>query len=92
MSTALTDQVLAALAAFSGTSRLYALTIGDAGTDGSSLLVEAFAADDALDGIGTRDVIALPASAYLDLKELLGRRPPCGSACRRHTHPLLWAT
>jgi type VI secretion system secreted protein VgrG len=71
MSTALSDQVLAALAAFSSSSRLYALAVGD--LDDDSLLVEAFAADDALDGIGTRDVIVLSASAHLNLDALLGQ-------------------
>jgi type VI secretion system secreted protein VgrG len=71
MTIALTEQISAALAAFSSTSRLYALSIGD--YEDASLLVEAFAADDALDGIGTRDVIELSASAHRDLDDLLGQ-------------------
>jgi type VI secretion system secreted protein VgrG len=66
----LTEQLGAALAEFSSTSRLYELTIGDAE---SSLLVEAFAAEDAVDDIGVRDVIALAASAHLDPASLLGQ-------------------
>jgi len=70
MINALTEQLGAALAAFSSTTRLYALTIGEL-EDG--LLVEAFAAEDAVDEIGARDVIALSTSAYLDPASLLGR-------------------
>jgi uncharacterized protein involved in type VI secretion and phage assembly/uncharacterized protein (DUF2345 family) len=70
MINALTEQLGAALAAFSSTTRLYELTIGE--TD-SSLLVEAFAADDGIDEAGTRDIIALSASAHLDPASLLGQ-------------------
>jgi len=72
MSTALRDRVVAALAAFSSRSRLYALRVGDEDDDGT-LLVEAFAAEDALDAIGTRDVIVLATSTHLDLEGLLGQ-------------------
>jgi type VI secretion system secreted protein VgrG len=70
MINALTEQLGAALAAFSSTTRLYALTIGDAD---SNLLVEAFAAEDAIDEVGARDVIALSTSAYLEPASLLGQ-------------------
>jgi Rhs element Vgr protein len=70
MSTALTEQVVSALAEFSSASRLYEFTIE--GCE-ASLLVEAFAADDALDAIGARDVIVLSTSAYLDLDAFLGQ-------------------
>ena len=48
---------LAALAGFDSHTRLYALTIGDGGPEvpGSGLLVEAFVADDAVQGLGVRD-------------------------------------
>jgi type VI secretion system secreted protein VgrG len=73
MSTALTKQILAAMAVFSSASRLYALTIGDGGHEDGSLLVEAFAADDAIDAIGTRDVIVLSNKVHLDLDAWLGQ-------------------
>jgi Rhs element Vgr protein len=67
MATSLTEQLTAALAQFSSDTRLYELTIGDSG----GLLVEAFAADDGVQEIGVRDVIALSTSAYLELESLL---------------------
>jgi type VI secretion system secreted protein VgrG len=78
MINALTEQLSAALAEFSSTTRLYELTIGEPGRSeaGSALLVEAFAAEDAVDEVGVRDVIALSASAYLDPASLLGQ-PAC---------------
>jgi uncharacterized protein involved in type VI secretion and phage assembly len=67
---------LAALAGFDSVTRLYALQIGDGdgGLPGSDLLVEAFVADDAVQGLGVRDVIALSTSAALDPQTLLGQR------------------
>jgi len=62
MTNALTEQLGAALAAFSSTTRLYELTIGEAD---SNLLVEAFVAEDAVDELGARDLIALSTSAHL---------------------------
>jgi len=74
MSTALTKQIVTALAAFSSTSRLYALTVGhDADGDDQALVVEAFVADEAIDAIGTRDVIVLSTSPHLDLDAWLGQ-------------------
>jgi uncharacterized protein involved in type VI secretion and phage assembly/uncharacterized protein (DUF2345 family) len=75
MTTALTQQVAAALAQFSGTTRLYELTIGDGHVDlrSGALLVEAFTADDAINDIGTREVIVLSTSAYVELEPLLGQ-------------------
>nr|WP_314543279.1 type VI secretion system Vgr family protein [uncultured Massilia sp.] len=69
-------QVLEALAGFDSATRLYALRIGDGAADleGGALLVEAFVADDAVQGLGVRDVIALSTSATLDLATLLGRQ------------------
>ncbi|CAH0285147.1 Actin cross-linking toxin VgrG1 [Massilia sp. Bi118] len=67
---ALTEQLSTALAAFSSTTRLVELTIADAD---NSLLVEAFAARDAVDEVGARDVIALSTNAYVDPATLLGQ-------------------
>ncbi|GAB2844738.1 type VI secretion system Vgr family protein [Pseudoduganella ginsengisoli] len=69
---ALPGQVLAALAAYSSQSRLYALAFGDGG-EVEALLVEAFTADDALQGLGRRDVIVLSASAQIDVAALVGK-------------------
>jgi type VI secretion system secreted protein VgrG len=65
-----------ALNVFSSTTRLYELVLGDdsAASAETGFLVEAFAADDALDGIGARDVIVLSTSAHLTLESLLGQR------------------
>ena len=70
MRSSLASEVLAALSEFSSRTRLYELKLPDR----SSLLVEAFAADDALDGIGFRDVIALSSGGKLDAHSLLGRQ------------------
>jgi type VI secretion system secreted protein VgrG len=75
MINALTEQLGAALAEFSSTTRLYALTIGEAGQSdsGSALLVEAFTAEDAVDEVGVRDLIVLSNYAFLDPATLLGQ-------------------
>lgn len=77
MTAALTQarDVLAALTGFASASRLYALRIGEGDTDlpGGELLVEAFVADDAVQGPGMRDVIALSTSTAIDPASLLGR-------------------
>jgi len=70
MSVSLTEQITSALAQFSSESRLYSLTIDDAAAE---LLVEAFAADDAVQGIGGRDVIAVSTDAHIPLEPLLGQ-------------------
>ncbi len=72
MSTALRERIVTALAAFASNRRLYALLLGD-DDDGGALLVEAFAADDAIDAIGTRDVIVLSTSAHLAADTWLGQ-------------------
>lgn len=75
MSLALTQQITAALAAFSSASRLYALVIGEGRSSPAqgSLLVEAFAAVDGLQEVGgARDLIVLSTSVYVDLDALLG--------------------
>ena len=72
----LLGQITSALARFSSETRLYALTIGDAGTDqgdGAQLMVEAFVADDTLQGVTGRDVIVVSTSAHLALEPLLGQ-------------------
>ena len=75
MSATLIEQVTSALTQFSSASRLYALTVGDgsADLDAGGLLVEAFAADDEVQGIGGRDVIALSTDAHITLEPLLGQ-------------------
>lgn len=71
----LTETINAALGQFSSGTRLYALTIGndDAGPGPTELLVEAFAADDAVNAIGVRDIIALSIDAHVELEPLLGQ-------------------
>lgn len=68
-------QLTAALAEFSGASRLYALTLADESEviSAGELLVEAFAASDTLQEIGARDVIVLSTSAHVAPEPLLGR-------------------
>ena len=75
MTTTLTKQVATALVQFSSMTRLYALTIEDKSIDvgASGLLVEAFSADDTVNDIGTRDIIALSTSAHIELGSLLGQ-------------------
>jgi Rhs element Vgr protein len=75
MITALTEQVTSALAQFSSATRLYALTLGNGSANPGSgeLLVEAFAADDAVQEIGARDVIVLSTDAHIELEPLLGQ-------------------
>lgn len=68
MNPALTDQLSAALAQFSGVTRLYALTVGD-----REMLVEAFAAQEELNEVGAREVIALSTSIHLRPGALLGQ-------------------
>ncbi|STQ92370.1 Uncharacterized protein conserved in bacteria [Janthinobacterium lividum] len=71
MSSTSTDKIADALAAFTGATRLYELTYGE--DAGSSLLVEAFAADERLQEVGARDIIALSTSAHVALASLLGQ-------------------
>ncbi|WP_139144260.1 hypothetical protein, partial [Janthinobacterium lividum] len=68
----MTQDIVSAVAAFNGVARLYALAIGDDGQD-SGLLVEAFAADERLQEVGARDIIALSTSAHVALASLLGQ-------------------
>ena len=78
MNATLTEQIHSALAQFSSATRLYALTIGDVGTElgTGGLLVEAFASDDVVHGIGGRDVIVVSTNAYIALDRLVGQ-PAC---------------
>jgi type VI secretion system secreted protein VgrG len=74
MSVALTEQITTALAQFSSETRLYALTVDDDAVNLGShnLLVEAFAADDEVQGIGGRDVIVVSTDAHIPLEPLIG--------------------
>jgi type VI secretion system secreted protein VgrG len=73
MSAASADQVNASLAGFSSVTRLYELSL-DGGEGGSAQwLVEAFAADEQLQGVGARDVIVLSLDANVALAPLLGK-------------------
>ena len=73
--TTLTEKITSLLAQFSSASRLYALTVGEGEAELGSggLLVEAFAADDVVQGIGGRDVIVLSTDAHISLAPLLGQ-------------------
>jgi len=71
MKLALTERITAALAQFSSATRLYELQLRDQLS--GNLLVEAFAADDAVQGIGARDLIVLSTDAHIALKPLLGQ-------------------
>jgi type VI secretion system secreted protein VgrG len=69
----LIEQLTETLRTFSSASRLYALTIGGDDRSDAGLLVEAFVADEAVQGVGVRDVIALSINAHLRLDTLLGK-------------------
>jgi type VI secretion system secreted protein VgrG len=75
MSALLTDRIATALTQFASGTRLYGLRVGDGGAGAGSdeLLVEAFAADDAVQGIGARDVIVVSTDAHISLAPLLGQ-------------------
>lgn len=75
MSIALLEQITTALAQFSSATRLYALKLGDddAYLVSGGLLVEAFSADDMLQGTAARDIIALSTNAHIELAPLLGK-------------------
>lgn len=75
MSTDSTEALAATLAEFSGATRLFDLRIFDPRrhADASTLLVEAYAADDALLDIPVCDVIALSTDAYLEPAPMLGQ-------------------
>ena len=71
MANGLIGQMAAALAEFSGATRLIDLKIGE--RDEYGLLVEAFAAEEAMQEVGLREVIALSTSAYIPVTALLGK-------------------
>lgn len=75
MSPDLTEQIAATLAEYSNATRLFELRIGNATQDPgtSTLLVEAYVAEDALLDILACDVIALSTSAHLQTEPLLGK-------------------
>ena len=71
------EQISSSLALYSSDSRLYALVV----QDGPDLLVEAFTADDELQGTGPRDVIVLSTDARLvELVRNAGASKPNQSA------------
>lgn len=69
------QQLCADLARFSSASRLYGFKLGDddAGLGPDGLLVEAFVADERVQGTGVRDVIVLSTNTGFDLASLLGQ-------------------
>jgi type VI secretion system secreted protein VgrG len=71
--TALTEQIDAALAQFTSATRLYALSFDDVAADSGEMLVEAFVARDALHDVPVHDVIVLSTSAWVELESLLGQ-------------------
>ncbi|QOY94871.1 type VI secretion system tip protein VgrG [Massilia sp. UMI-21] len=76
MSVSLTDKITAALVEFSSKTRLYGLGFEDdtAHLGADKLLVEAFAANDEVQGIGWRDIIVLSLDAHVPLEPLLGKQ------------------
>ncbi|HEX9171405.1 MAG TPA: type VI secretion system tip protein VgrG, partial [Telluria sp.] len=72
MASTLAGKVLSALAEFSSQTRLYELTFKDQRTD-APLLVEAFAGDEQLLGIGGFEVIALSTRSKLPHASWLGQ-------------------
>lgn len=76
MNSSLLQELASALVQFSSWTRLYGLTVGEAESGGSEslLLVEAFFAEDSVQDVGARDVIAISTSAHLPLDTLLGQQ------------------
>ncbi|MFC0134401.1 type VI secretion system Vgr family protein, partial [Massilia eurypsychrophila] len=72
MSSSLAREVLSALSEFSSHTRLYELKFKDE-RKGASLLVDAFAADEQLLGVGGIDVIALSTRSKIAQASLLGQ-------------------
>ena len=71
MAARLAEQVKTALVQFTSETRLYELQLDGADT---TVLVEAFAADEGLQTIGQRDLLLLSTDAHLDLSTLLGKQ------------------
>ena len=70
MNFAVVEQVVSSLSEFTSATRLYELHFGD---DDVALMVEAFSADEGLQTLGCRDIIALSTDAQVDLAPLLGK-------------------
>ena len=87
MSATLTEQICSALAQFSSATRLYALTVGDVDVDLSmdGLLVEAFASEDAVQGIG-----GIRTSFAGDISELLAMLGSEGGLARYRVRLVPW--
>ncbi|WP_137174890.1 type VI secretion system Vgr family protein [Massilia sp. HP4] len=73
MPTTAREQITSTLAEYSGASRLLDLTIGEGRALRRDLLVEAFFATDAIQEVGSCDVIALSTSAFIHPQSLLGQ-------------------
>lgn len=73
MTTTLTEQIKTALAGYSGAARLIALNIGEGRALQHDFLVEAFHAQDAVQEVGSCDVIALSTNAFVQPQALLGQ-------------------
>ncbi|MFC5479899.1 type VI secretion system Vgr family protein [Massilia suwonensis] len=73
MTSALVWQVTDVLQEFSSSTRLYELSVLDPSCGSGGMLVEAFAAVEAVQEPGWRDVIVLSTSAHLDQAALLGQ-------------------
>lgn len=71
MANALIEEVTTALAEFSRSTKLIDLKVGE--RNEYRLLVEAFAAEEAVQEVGLRDVIALSTSAHIPVPALLGQ-------------------
>jgi type VI secretion system secreted protein VgrG len=69
MSAAFQEQLTLALRHYTSATRLYDLTVGH--DRSTQFLVEAFTAQDAIQGIGVRDVIVLSTDPFIDLFSLL---------------------
>jgi len=67
------EQITSTLAEYSGASRLLELTIGEGRALRRDLLVEAFFATNAIQEVGSCDVIALSISAFVHPQSLLGQ-------------------
>ncbi|SFD93760.1 type VI secretion system Vgr family protein [Massilia yuzhufengensis] len=75
MSVVLTQKITAALAEFSSETRLYSLCFKneEAFPGAGRLLVEAFSANDEVQGIGQRDIIVVSIDAHVPLEPLIGQ-------------------
>lgn len=76
MSVSLNEKITTALAEFSSETRLYALSFEAdfAILSADDLLVEAFTANDEVQGVGWRDIIVVSTNAYIPLEPLLGKQ------------------